>query len=83
MAEIDISKMKAEDFKKDLKPMVTQLEAVRSGNNNMKPVEISFEEFVKGKYGISQDAFYEKLGMKRTNDVMQYNHIEWTKFTVR
>ena len=27
--------------------------------------------------------FYEKLGMKRANDVMQYNHIEWTEFTVQ
>lgn len=27
--------------------------------------------------------FYEKLGMKKANDVMQYNHIEWTEFTVR
>ena len=26
--------------------------------------------------------FYEKLGMKRADDVMQYNHIEWTGFTV-
>ena len=26
--------------------------------------------------------FYEKLGMKRAEDVMQYNHIEWTEFTV-
>lgn len=26
--------------------------------------------------------FYEKLGMKKANDVMQYNHIEWTDFTV-
>ncbi len=26
--------------------------------------------------------FYEKLGMKKANDVMQYNHIEWTEFTV-
>ena len=26
--------------------------------------------------------FYEKCGMKRAEDVMQYNHIEWTKFTV-
>ena len=22
--------------------------------------------------------FYEKLGMKRADDVMKYNHIEWT-----
>ena len=27
--------------------------------------------------------FYEKLGMKRAEDVMQYNHIEWTEFTVQ
>jgi len=27
--------------------------------------------------------FYEKLGMKKADDVMQYNHIEWTQFTVR
>ena len=26
--------------------------------------------------------FYEKLGMKRSDDVMQYNHIEWTEWTV-
>ena len=26
--------------------------------------------------------FYEKLGMKKSTDVMQYNKIEWTKFTV-
>ena len=27
--------------------------------------------------------FYEKLGMKKAEDVMQYDHIEWTKFTVQ
>lgn len=27
--------------------------------------------------------FYEKLGMKKANNVMQYNHIEWTEFTVQ
>ena len=26
--------------------------------------------------------FYEKLGMKLSTDVMQYNHIDWTEFTV-
>ena len=26
--------------------------------------------------------FYEKLGMEKADDVMQYNHIEWTGFTV-
>lgn len=26
--------------------------------------------------------FYEKLGMEKAEDVMQYNHVEWTGFTV-
>lgn len=26
--------------------------------------------------------FYEKCGMQKADDVMQYNHIEWTSFTV-
>jgi len=26
--------------------------------------------------------FYQKLGMKLSDDVMQYNHIEWTEFMV-
>ena len=27
--------------------------------------------------------FYEKLGMRKADDVMEYNHIEWTEFTVK
>ena len=27
--------------------------------------------------------FYEKLGMEKSDEVMQYNHIEWTEFTVK
>lgn len=26
--------------------------------------------------------FYRQLGMRKADDVMEYNHIEWTKFTV-
>ena len=26
--------------------------------------------------------FYEKIGMERAADVMRYNHVEWTDFTV-
>ena len=26
--------------------------------------------------------FYEKLGMKKSTDVMEYNRVEWTGFTV-
>lgn len=27
--------------------------------------------------------FHEKIGMTRPNDVMVYNHVEWTDFTVK
>lgn len=27
--------------------------------------------------------FYEKLGMRKADDIMQYNRTEWTDFTVR
>ena len=27
--------------------------------------------------------FYEKLGMEKAEDVMTYNHVEWTSFTVQ
>ena len=27
--------------------------------------------------------FYENIGMKKADDVMQYNKIDWTEFTVR
>ena len=27
--------------------------------------------------------FYEKIGMTRPDDVMVYNHVEWTEFTVQ
>ena len=27
--------------------------------------------------------FYKKMGMSFTNDVMEYNHIQWTGFTVK
>jgi len=26
--------------------------------------------------------FYEKLGMKKSNEVMEYSHVEWTNFMV-
>ena len=26
--------------------------------------------------------FYEKLGLEKSRDVMEYNHVEWTGFTV-
>lgn len=36
-------------------------------------------------YLVANDAaipFYEKIGMEKADDVMQYNHVDWTFFTV-
>lgn len=81
--KIDISKMKAADFAKELPSIVMGLEAARSGNDKRKPIEITFEEFVKNKWGLSQDGLFEKLGVNPKVDTMQnvYNmpdqNIRW------
>lgn len=71
MSQIDITKLKAQDFYNEFPEMVRSLEAIRSGANNMKPLEVSFEEMVQGKWGISLDNLYEKLGVNPKVDTMQ------------
>lgn len=69
--KIDITKMQAEDFKKEFKGMVLSLESVRAGGQNKKPVDISFEELVQGKWGISLATLFEKIDMNPKVDTMQ------------
>ena len=69
--KIDITKMQAEDFKKEFKGMVLSLESVRAGGQNKKPVDISFEELVQGKWGISLATLFEKIEMNPKVDTMQ------------
>mgnify|MGYP000130632872 CR=1 FL=1 len=47
--KIDITKLKAQDFMNELPEMVRSLEAVRSGSQDKKPVEVTFGELVTGK----------------------------------
>ena len=50
-----------------------------------KALEIAGGEKDIAVYLIANDnaiPFYEKLGMKKADEVMKYNHIEWTEFTV-
>ena len=47
--------------------------------------ELAGGEMNIGVYLVANEdaiGFYEKLGMERSHDVMQYNHIRWTPFTV-
>ena len=56
------------------------------GHNMMKTAhEIAGGEKDIAVYLIANEnavPFYEKLGMEKADDVMQYNHIEWTEWTV-
>lgn len=69
--QIDITKMKAADFIKELPQMVQQLDAFRQGNNNVLPTDISLSEFVSNRYGLDLNDYYEKLGINTKKDTMQ------------
>lgn len=67
----EFAQLKMEDLRKELPEMVRSLEAYRQGSNNTLPIEVTLEELVQGKYGVSQDAFFEKLGINSKIDTMQ------------
>ena len=59
--------------------------AISEGNKEFAAICIAGGEKDIAVYLIANEnavGFYEKLGMKKADDVMQYNHIEWTEFTV-
>lgn len=68
---IDISAMKREDFIKDLKGMVQFMDSARAGNKDTVCTDISLEEMVQEKYGISQSDFLEKIGINPRMTTMQ------------
>lgn len=68
---IDISAMKREDFIKDLKGMVQFMDSARAGNKDTVCTDISLEEMVQEKYGISQSDFFEKIGINPRMTTMQ------------
>lgn len=68
---IDITNFKSQDFIKELPQMVQQLDAIRAGGQKHKPVDISFAELVKEKWGISLDTLYDKMGVNPSLTTMQ------------
>lgn len=54
--------------------LIKTAHAIAGGEKNIAVYLIANEKAVP---------FYEKLGMKKADDVMEYNHIEWTGFTVQ
>nr|DAY46504.1 MAG TPA: major capsid protein [Caudoviricetes sp.] len=71
MEKVDISKLKKEDFIKELPQMVSQLDAFRQGAQNKKPVEVTLGELVTGKWGITEDELFEKVGINPKIDTME------------
>lgn len=72
METVDISKMKMEDFAKELPTAVKTLDAFRAGSDKSNPVDISLDEYIEGRYGLSMDDYTQKLGVDTKRDTMQY-----------
>lgn len=51
------------DLIKSLRETVLELDGIRKGSDNRLPVEITLQEVVNGKYGLSREDFYEKIGV--------------------
>ena len=65
------TKPQATELLKELPQAVQQLDAFRSGNNNQRPVDISFSEFIQEKYGLSQADYMKTLGIKSNVHTME------------
>lgn len=68
---IDIKNYKREDYISDLRDMVKFMDAARSGSKDTPCTDISLEEMVKGKYGLSMEDYMEKLGINPRQTTMQ------------
>lgn len=56
-------------YKADLKEAVLTCHGMRA--NPQAPMDISLAEFVRAKWGVSMDAFYEDLGLNASVDTIQ------------
>lgn len=62
---------KAQEILSELPNDIKQLNARRTGGATTRPMDISFEEFISGKYNMSRDVFMETLGVDPRFDTMQ------------
>lgn len=65
----------AENFTKgqilgELEASVRELDILRSGADNKKPVEVSFGDYTQDKYGLSEDDVFKKIGVNTKIDTM-------------
>jgi hypothetical protein len=55
----------------ELSEIVRTLDTYRAGTQTTKPVNISLQEFIKEKYGLGLDAYYDVLDVNPKIDTMQ------------
>lgn len=61
----------AVELLKELPSNIQQLDGFRAGSNNHKPADISFDEFVQEKYGLSQEEYLKQLKIDTKATTMQ------------
>jgi len=67
------NKITATQLLQELPQAVQQLDAFRAGNgtDNQRPVDISFDEFVKEKYNFSREDYFKQLGVNTKVTTME------------
>lgn len=68
--KVDISALKAEDLRKDLPNIVQTMDRFRAGGQKRMSMDISLAEFVDKKYGVSLEAYFDKIEFNPQMDTM-------------
>lgn len=71
MNKVDISKYKRQDFTKELPEIVRFLDAARQGTNENVCCDLSLEDVIQEKYGLSNEDYMDKLGINTRQATMQ------------
>lgn len=71
MKKVDIQNYKAADFTRELPEIVRFLDAARAGSKDNLCCDLSLGEVLQEKYGLSESAYLEKLGINPRQATMQ------------
>lgn len=66
---MDSKKIHESKFKQDLPEIAASLKALRT--NKELAIDVSFSEFVKKKYGIGMESYYDELGLNPNIDTIE------------
>lgn len=71
MSTVNIENYKSADFIKELPELVKFMDSARTGTKDNVCCDISLEEMVKEKYGLSVEDYYDKLGINPRMTTME------------